>query len=532
MAATGTVGMMDTFGRLPARALVALIVAAAAAVAVAVGAWSWAREPDYRVLYSNVADRDGGAIIAALGQLNVPYKFTDGGGAILVPAQLVHDTRLRLASQGLPKGGNVGFELMENQKLGATQFQEQVNYQRGLEGELAKSIQSLSAVQAARVHLAIPRTTAFLREQQGPSASVLVSLYAGKSLDRAQVNGIRHLVASSLPELTVDNVSVIDQNGALMSAGPAANGERLDPSQLAYVRQVEQATVTRIERILEPIVGPNNARVQVSADVDFLSVESVAETFTPNQDAKAAAVRNQQLMESSTTVGAGAQGVPGALSNQPPAAGTASLDAKAMAVASGSSATPTTRRKDETTSFEVDKTIRHTRSPVGNIKRVTAAVVVNFRKETDKEGKTTMVARTPEQIEQLNALVREAMGYSKERGDSLNIANAAFSEPDPIAVVELPLWKQPENIALGKEIGKYFLFSILIAYLYFGLLKPMLRRAVEPAALPDMQSDHAAQLALASAPPPQDPLQLARKIAREDPKIVASVVKSWVTSDE
>ena len=532
-AAPGGLGVLDTIGRIPARTLVALMVASAAIIAAGVGAWLWAHEPDYKVLFSNVSDRDGGAILAALGTLNVPYKFTDGGGAILVPSNMVHDTRLRLASQGLPKGGTVGFELIENQRLGATQFQEQVNYQRGLEGELAKTIQSLSAVQAARVHVAIPRQSAFLRDQQGPSASVLVSLYSGKSLDRAQVNGIRHLISSSVPELALDNVSIIDQNGTLLSGGPNEPGsERLDPSQLAYLRQVEQATVHRIESILEPLVGRDNARVQVSADVDFLAVESVAETFQPNLDPKASAVRTSQSTQSTTTSGSGPQGVPGALSNQPPAAGTATIDAKAPVAAGAPAAAPTTSRKDESTSYEVDKTIKHTRSPVGSIKRMTAAVVVNFRKETDDKGKSTMVARSPEQLEQINALVREAMGFNKDRGDSLNVVNAAFSEPEREPVADVPFWKQPDTIGLAKEIGKYLAFAALVGYLFFGVLKPAFRRAVEVRALPAPEAAAEPQIALAAAGSPADPLARARKLARDDPKIVANVVKSWVSKDE
>jgi flagellar M-ring protein FliF len=530
--AAGAVGLLETVGRMPARAIIALMVTAAATVAMATGAWMWAREPDFRVLYSNVSDRDGGAVLAALGQLNVPYKFAEGGGAILVPAPMVHDTRLRLASQGLPKGGTVGFELMENQKLGATQFQEQVNYQRGLEGELAKSIQSLSAVQTARVHVAIPRQSAFLREQPGPSASVLVALYSGKALDRAQVNGIRHLVASSVPDLTVGNVSVIDQSGGLLSAGAGEPGvERLDPSQLAYVRQIEQSTSARIEAILEPLVGAGNAHVQVSADVDFLRVESVAEIFQPNGDPKAAAMRSQQLQQSSTTGAGGSQGVPGALTNQPPAGGTASPDAKGVSLAASAAAGPTSTRKDEATSYEVDKTIRHTRNPVGSIKRMTAAVVVNFRRQTDDKGKTTMVARAPEQLEQINALVRESMGFSKERGDSLNIVNAAFSEPEREAVAEIPLWKQPDTISLAKEIGRYAAFAALIGYLFFGLLKPMLRRAVEAPALPAPELATMPQMALPNGAPVGDALGRAQKLARDDPRVVANVVKTWVTSE-
>ena len=278
--AVGTPGAFGNLGRIPVRQLVALMVGAAAAVALGVGAWMWTQAADYKVLYSNLTDRDGGAIIAGLTQMNVPYKFSEGGSAILVPSDKVHDARLRLASQGLPKGSVVGFELVDNQKFGATQFQEQINYQRGLEGELAKSIQSLSAVQTARVHLAIPKASVFVRDQQMPSASVLVSLYPGKTLARDQVTGILNLVASSVPELATKNVSVLDQNGNLISAnGSGADAGGLDSTQLSYVQQIEQATIQRIVDILEPVVGRGNARVQVSAEVDFSRIEAVAETF-------------------------------------------------------------------------------------------------------------------------------------------------------------------------------------------------------------------------------------------------------------
>ena len=520
----GLLQQVEGVTRLSIRQIAILMVAGAAAIAVAVGTWLWSSTPEYRVLYSNVSDRDGGAVVAALTQMNVPYKIAEGGGAILVPAAQVHDTRLRLASQGLPKGGIVGFELVDNQKFGATQFQEQINYQRGLEGELARSIQTLSAVAAARVHLAIPKQTVFVREQQQPTASVLVTLHPGRELDRAQVSGIVHLVASSVPELPLDHVSVIDQNGTLLSRRrDGASDGGLDPTQLSYVKQVEQATIQRITDILEPIVGRSNARVQVTADVDFSRVEAVAETFRPNQDPKAAALRSQQSSQSSTSGAAGAQGVPGALSNQPPGGGTANLDkANANATANPSGA-PTSTRKDETVAYEVDKKIEHTRAPVGGVRRMTAAVVVNHRRQTDASGKITHVPLSAQEIEQVTALVREAMGFNKERGDSLNVMNAAFNEPVPEIAPDVPLWKRPETLQMAKDAGRYLVFAVVIAYLFFGVLRPMWRQAAArafappPEPLPALTTETSAEA-----------LQRARQLARDDPKVVANVVKGWV----
>ena len=533
--------LLSALPRFSPRQILALMIGSAALMAVAVGAWMWTQTPDYKVLYANLSDRDGGAVIAALGQMNVPYRVADGGGAILVPGDKVAETRFRIGSQGLLKGSIVGFELVDNQKFGATQFQEQINYQRGLEGELAKSIQSLSAVGAARVHLAIPKPSVFMREQQAPSASVLLTLNAGRQLDRAQVTGIINLVASSVPELTTANVSIVDQNGTLLSRhGAGADNGGLDPSQLSYVKQIETDTIRRILDILEPIVGRDNARVQVTADVDFQRVESVAETFKPNQDPKVAAVRAQQSSSAQTTgAGAGAQGVPGALTNQPPPAGVAQVDGKPAAAGAAQTAAnnqgPTTAKKDESVAYEVDKTIQHTRSPVGGIKRLTAAVVVNHRKQVDKDGKATTTPLSEKDLGEINALVREAMGFSKDRGDSLNILNTAFNEPEKETIAEVPFYKQPDNIQLAKDLGKYLLFAGLIGYLYFGVLKPMLNRALDaappPEPLPQIAGDNEAEL-LAGPGERGDNLQLARKIAREDPKIVANVVKSWVTKDE
>jgi flagellar M-ring protein FliF len=527
-AAPSSGAVLTSWTRLPPRQTMTLLVVVALAVAAALGGWLWAQTPDYRVLYSNVSDRDGGAILSALGTMNVPYRIADGGGVILVPGNQVHETRLRLASQGLPKGSVVGYELVDNQKFGATQFQEQMNFQRGLEGELARSIQSLSAVQSARVHLAFPKQSVFLRDAQQPTASVLLTLHAGRTLDRGQVSGIAHLVASSVPELALDRVSIVDQTGALLSQRRDGTDNGLDPAQLGYVKQVEQATIQRITDILEPIVGRSNVRVQVTADIDFTRSESMAESFKPNQDPKVAALRTQQSSQSQTTGSAATGGVPGALTNQPPAAGVAQIDGKPVPAQAPSSA-PSSTRKDETIAYEVDKKIEHTRGQIGGLRRMTAAVVVNHRR-TLEGGKATSAPLGEKEMEQINALVREAMGYSKERGDSVNVVNAAFNEPVVEAAVEPPMWKQPDNIAMAKEIGRYALFAGLIAYLFFGVVRPMLRQAAA----------RVAAMPMPALPPPEptaqpggpDPLQRARQLARDDPKIVANVVKGWVSRDE
>ena len=523
-------------GLIPSKQKLGLMVALAAITALVVAGWLWGQSPDYRVLYANLSDRDGGAVIASLQQMNVPFKFTEGGGALLVPANQVHEMRLRLAGQGLPKGGLVGFELMESQKFGTSQFQEQVNYQRALEGELARSIQSLSAVNGARVHLAFSKPSVFVREQQKPSASVLLSLNAGRNLDPGQVSAIVHLVSSSIPDLPVKNVTVIDQNGSLLTSSDAST-VGLDPGQLRYRRDVEQGFSKRIEAILAPIAGSNNVLAQVTADIDFTLTENLAEIFTPNPVASAA-VRSQQTTEASNAgAGAGgASGVPGALSNQPGASANAPIVAASGSAASNSAtgaAAPANTRRDSTVNYEVDKTIRHTRQSVGGIKRLSVAVLVNHRKLVDEEGKTTTKPMSPEEMEQINALVKEVMGFSKERGDSLNVTNSAFSVAAAEPVVEVPLWKQPATLAMAKDIGRYVLIAGLLVYLVFGILRPLLSNLN----VPDPQEMRQAAIdndAAPAAPRPEAQsgnLDAVKQLARNEPQLVASVVKEWVNKD-
>ena len=527
--------LAQTLARLSSQQKIGLMVAVAAIVALTAGMWMWGQSPEYRVLYSNLSDHDGGTIIDSLQQQNIPYKFSEGGGALLVPADQVHELRLRLASQGLPKGSLAGFELMENQKFGTSQFLEQVNYQRALEGELARSMQTLAAVQAARVHLAIPKPTVFVKEQQKPGASVVLTLYPGRVLDRGQINGIVHLISSSIPDMPATNVTILDQSGALLS--PIKEGpEGLDASQLKYVREIEQGYIKRIESILAPLIGADNVHAQITADIDFSQAEQTAETYKPNQPPNEAAVRSQQSMESVDGGGQNPAGVPGALTNQPPVPATAPIvAASAVTAASGGSAANT--HKETTTNYEVDRTIRYTRLPVGSIKRLSAAVVVNNRMITDKSGKVSSKPLTDSEKEQITALVKEAMGFDTNRGDTLSVLNSAFNEVKEEPAPEIPLWKQPEMIALAKDVLRYLLIAGIALFLLFGVIRPAFRRAFPP---PEEKPEEAEELeeeteeeaARHAAPLYEVNLQAAKQMAKEDPKIVASVVKEWVSKDE
>ena len=518
-------------------------------VALLVAAVVFGRQADYRVLFANLSDKDGGAIVAQLAQMNVPYKYSEGGGAILVPAERVHDVRLRLATQGLPKGSVTGFEVMEGgNRFGMTQFQERVNFQRGLEGELTRSIQALSSVQSARVHLALPNQNGFFREQQKPSASVLLSLYPGRTLDRAQIAGIVHLVASSVPEMSPADVSVLDDTGKLLSQAPDATGAGADAQQLAYLQQLEQQYARRIMDILEPIVGPGNVKAQVTAQVDFSQTESTSEQHRPNLSPDASAVRSQQVVESTGPQPPGPPaGVPGATSNQPPGASSAPINGASapLAAANGQQqgAVPGVASKRESiTNYEVDKTVRVTRENPGAVKRLSAAVVVNYQ-TLEEKGKTVTKALTPEQVEQMTALVRDAIGFNKERGDSVNLMNAPF-QALAVPPSDVPLWKRPEVLDLLRSYA-WPIGTVLLAMLVlWGLVRPVLldaRKAeaggrkldaleAEQPERPPLPAPEARTEAL-PATPEQLRLEEARALAKQNPVAVANIVKTWVNGD-
>ncbi|MCO5120671.1 MAG: flagellar M-ring protein FliF [Burkholderiaceae bacterium] len=526
---------------LPVRQLLVLMFGVAALAAVIAAAFLYSKESDYRVLFANLEDRDGGAVVAALTQLEVPYRFAAGGGAILVPGDRVHDVRLKLAGQGLPRGGTVGFEILDSQKLGVTQFQERLNFQRGLEGELARSIQSLAAVRSARVHLAIPNTSAFVRKRQPPSASVLLNLHGGRVLDRGQVAGIVNLVAASVPELTPARVSVIDQDGMLLSSRETAD-DGLDSAQLDHARRIEASYIQRIVDILEPIVGKGNVRAQVTAEVDFTRQESTAEVYRPNQGSEPAAIRSQQLSIDPGAGSAAAEGIPGALSNQPPAAARAPANGPAQetgagATGEGASAAATIRR-DSVTNYEVDKTIRVTRSPTGTVKRVAAAVLVDYRRGVDADGGETQVALSAAELESINALVREAIGFTESRGDSLSVLNTPFTREEIPALPEIPVWKDPQVVDTAREFGKHLGLLALGLATILMVIRPALRalRTSAPPAAGRLQQVVGDDISLPSpdsmAATAASPSAEVLKLARENPGTVANVIRGWVGSEE
>lgn len=544
---------------LPAQRKIMLGGGLAILIAIFLAMVLWGRGGEYRVLYANLSDKDGGAILSQLQQMQVPYKHADGGAAILVPADKVHDVRLKLASAGLPKGSVVGFELMETQKFGTTQFQERLNFQRGLEGELTRSIQAISSVQSARVHLALPNQNGFFREQQKASASVVLTLYPGRTLDRGQLAGIVHLVSSSVPEMSIKAVSVVDQSGSLLAGQQEGGVDQagLDAQQLQYVRQIESSYTQRVRDILEPVLGSENLRAQVTADVDFSQVEQTAEEYKPNQGPNAATtVRSQQTSESAGQGSGAPSGVPGAASNQPPVPATAPINgASAPLQAAGSQGALGSSRRDAVTNYEVDRTVRVVRSSTGNIRRLTAAVVVNHRTLTDAKGKTTTEALPQEELDKLTSLVRESIGVDDKRGDSIKIVSAPFQVPK-VEVEETPVWKQPETADLIRTLAVPGALTLAALIVVFGAIRPAIQAAKpaagsgadatrlnavvdDPQELPAIAggngpvvvgSDGQAAPALAGPGAQDRRLEHARKLAKENPFAMANLVRGWMNN--
>jgi flagellar M-ring protein FliF len=410
-------------------------------------------------------------------------------------------------------------------------------------------------VQSARIHLALPKASVFGRDQEKPTASVLLNLHPGRTLDPQQVSAIVHLVASSVPNLPPKNVTLVDQNGSLLSDTDKKNGANgLDPSQLKYVQELQQHIAQRVESIITPIMGANNVRAEATADVDFSHTEQAAEIYKPNQPPESSTVRSLQSSESATVNASNAGGIPGALSNQPPAPATAPLTVAPAAAANATTAangvktapvagTPQNTHKESTINYEVDKTIRYVQQPMGGVKRLSVAVVVNYKRELNAAGKMVSRPLTAAEQSQITDLVKEAMGFNKDRGDTLNVVNSPFAGVEKEIVAEVPLWKRPDSLELAKQAGKYLLAGLVLLYLFFGFLRPTLKKLANPAppALPaPEQPDALVKLSTESHPGEpvrlprnyQNNLDMAKQLARDDPKMVANVVKTWVNANE
>ena len=469
----GQIGMksswMSGFNSLGILRQLGLMVGLAASVAIGFAVVLWSQQPDYRVLFSNLTFADANEVIEQLDQLQIPYQFDTAGRAILVPQEQVHQARLRLAAEGFTNDKTVGFELLQqDQGLGTSQFMETALYRRGLEGELARTIASLVAVRSARVHLAIPKESVFIRDPRKPRASVFVELFSGRTLARDQVAAIANLVASSIPALDVKDVTVVDQKGRLLNTRDTDQDVVLAAKQLEYTRTIEDTLLNRVNSILQPVVGLGNFRAEVSAEIDFTEVEQASEIYNPDLPA----LRSEKTLEEVNAAGAGAAGVPGALSNQPP--GPTAVpeqiadggEGAARLASSGSS------REQAVRNYELDRSVSYTRHQQGRVKRLSVAVVVDDLVTINPQDGTEIRAQwQPNELERLRGLVQNAVGYSAVRGDSVTVVNSPFVAVEQVQEETLSFWQQEWFLDLGKQLMAVLFILVLV----LGVLRPILK---------------------------------------------------------
>jgi flagellar M-ring protein FliF len=548
---------LKQIARNPATRQLVLLVAVAAAVALGVAVVLWSRGPNYGLLYAGLEQKDAAAITQELQAANPPYQLANDGSSIMAPAADLAALRLRLAAKGLPQGSAASSALpATDSPFGMSDLAERTRYQQLLETDLGATIGGLQSVRGARVHLALPRPSAFIRDSREASASVLVTLYPGRQLDAGQVAAIVHLVAASVPELDARQVSVIDQQGQLLTTDPDSPGAVGD-NRLRMATRIENTYAQRVEELLTPLVGPGRVRAQVYADLDFSQSEKATETFGHDRPS----LRSEQTSSEQRGAGAAAGGVPGALSNQPPALvaqpTAAQPDAGKAATGASTAATTTTTNSGESSSsatrnYELDRTISHVSDPAGRLSRLTVAVALDDKlvaATTDPvSGTKTAPKSVPfseQELQRLTELTKNAVGFNAARGDSVSVVNQAFHHgPALEALPETPLWQRPGALDLFKQ-GIGVLIALLVA---FGLLRPLLKGILRgetaartlPAPMPkisvrvDDDAPAANEPARLGAAPPlayEQRIGQARRMVGENSKQVAQVVKNWVSED-
>ena len=530
----------NDINNIPGLRQILLLVGIAASVALGVAVVLWSQSPNYSLLYGNLEDRDANQVIEALQAAEIPYRLREGTGAIMVPAAQVHQARLELASQGLPQGASMGVELIQqDQGYGMSQFMENARYHHVLETELSRTISNLQPVQNARVHLALPKQSVFVRDREGASASVLLHLYAGRRMERDQVASIVHLVASSIPNLDPGQVTVIDQRGRLLSSPEDSREYALTASQFEHTRRVEESYAERIKDLLVPLIGPGRVRAQVVADLDFTVAEETRQSFAPDRTA----LLSEEVTASESRGESRPSGVPGALSNQPPPDDTAAAEDT-----TGTEIVPLSNSSSAVRNYEVDKTISHVRQPSGAVRRLSVAVLVDDMQSINDEGAVESTALTPLELERITDLVKEAVGFDEPRGDTVKVINASFHAPPPLEPAEEPpFWEKP----FVRDLIKQGLGAVLVLVLAFGLLRPMFRGLLQPPQPPAQilsvqaggeileagqgvpAAAPAGAPALASVPRTYDEkVAAAKNLVGQDPKQVAQVVKQWVSTDD
>ncbi|UYB50499.1 flagellar basal-body MS-ring/collar protein FliF [Xanthomonas sp. AM6] len=539
---------------------IGLMAMIAVAVAAGLFVFFWSQKPAYTPLYTGLDEKGTAEATDLLRTAQIPFKLDPATGAITVPEDKLYDARLKLAGSGLTDTGNMGFEVMEKDPgFGVSQFVENARYQHALETELARTIASLRPVREARVHLAIPKPSAFTRQREVASASVVLELRGGTTLERNQVDAIVNMVASSIPDLSPERVTVVDQSGRMLTIADPNSDAALNAAQFEQVRRQEASYNQRIRELLEPMTGPGRVNPEVSVDMDFSVTEEARELY----NGEPPKLRSEQVSDSSTAA-AGPQGVPGATSNSPPGAAVPGQPAPAAGAAGAApgatqqaaAATPTESSKSATRNYELDRTLQHTRQPPGRIKRVSVAVLVDHVPRPGAKGKTVEQALSAAELTRIEGLVKQAVGFDAERGDTVSVMNAPFVREAPEAADKPGWWEDPRVMnALRLLLGAAVVLALL-----FGVLRPALRQIAGPAPakgkdksepqnadvsmlddedplLPSLAEDTAriaggarpAAIALPDAY--EERLRLAREAVKQDSKRVAQVVKGWVANE-
>jgi len=538
--------MQNNVSRQPIIKQILFLVAIAASIAVGGYVLMWSQSPSYQVLFANMAPQESSQVVEILQTMDVDYKLDPVTGAMMVPAGDVQSLRMKLAAEGLPRSSSQGMDMLnEEQGFGTSQFIERARYQRAMEEELARSIVELNNVRSARVHLAIPKQSVFVRDRKDPTASVVVNLFSGRTLERGQVAAITHMVASSVPNMTNSEVTVVDQRGNLLTQPEREAGMAMSDSQLEYTQKVEQLYISRIEDILTPIVGMNGVRAQVVAEVDFTMTEQTHESYNPDM----AAIRSEQVQEEKRVGGGGPMGVPGALSNQPPGGGVAPEQPQPPnegEEATSSSATPGSTSKSATRNFELDRTISHTRVAPGNVRQLSVAVLVDERRSTDAEGNSVSTPMSEAELTRINALVMDAIGFNKARGDSLNIVNAPFMAPEALEPLpEKPIWEQAWVWTVVKQV----VGALVVLFLILGVIRPAFRDMTKVSANtgnPSTAAGASPQQAVSNSggvssediakltkgsDQMEEQMTNVRSLVQQDPALVAQVVKNWTAGE-
>ncbi|ADV27344.1 flagellar M-ring protein FliF [Pseudoxanthomonas suwonensis 11-1] len=534
------------------------LLAIALAVAAGLYIFFWSQKPAYTPLYTGLDPKATAEATDLLRAAQIPFRIDQATSAISVPEENLHDARLKLAGSGLTESGRLGFELMERDPgFGVSQFVENARYQHALETELVRTISTLRPVRDARVHLAIPKPSAFTRAREAASASVVLELRSGAVLERNQVDAIVHLVSSSIPDLAPERVTVVDQNGRMISRNGNDSASELSAVQFEQVRRQETSYNQRIRELLEPLTGSGRVNAEVTVDMDFSVTEEARELF----NAEPQKLRSEQVSEN-TTAGEGPQGIPGATSNTPPGAvaqqnadGTPAPGTVATATAAGNSSRSATRN------FELDRTLQHTRQPAGRIRRVTAAVLVDHVPRAGGDGKVALQPLSEQELARVQELVRQAVGFDPARGDVVSVVNAPFVREDAPAAEPLKWWEDPRM----RDIARVLAGALVVLALLFGVLRPSLRQIASPAGakksgsgeasdepataevslveddldIPALAGDTAqlglqapgAPMALPSSNSYEDRLRNAREAVRADSKRVAQVVKDWLGNE-